>query len=76
MCVAVPGIVLSIEKGIGEVDFMGAVRKISLELIEGVGVGDYIIAHAGYAVEKIKEEQAIETIKLFEELKEIGQYFK
>lgn len=75
MCVAVPGKVINIVKGVGKVDFLGAVREISFELIDEVNVGDYIIAHAGYAVEKIKEEDAIETIKLFEELKEIGQGF-
>lgn len=75
MCVAVPGKVISIDKGLGKVDFLGAIREISVELIEEVSIGDYIIAHAGYAVERIKDEDAVETIKLFEELKEIGQTF-
>jgi hydrogenase expression/formation protein HypC len=75
MCVAVPGKIVDIENDLGKVDFLGAIRNISLDLIDDVEIGDYIIAHAGYAVEKIKEEEAIETIKLFEELREIGQGF-
>lgn len=75
MCVAVPGKVVSIDNGMGKADFLGAVREISFELIDEVSIGDYIIAHAGYAVERIKEEEAVETIKLFEELKKIGQGF-
>lgn len=73
MCVAIPGKVISIEEGLCIADFMGVSREVSIELLEGVNVGDYILVHAGYAVEKIKEEEAIETINLLEELKKVGQ---
>lgn len=71
MCIAVPGKVISIEGGNGKVDFLGVFRDVSLELLNEVKVGDYVIVHAGYAIEKLKEEEAIDTLKILEELKEI-----
>lgn len=72
MCVAIPGKIVSIEDGIGKVDFMGALRRVSLEMIDAPKVGEYVIVHAGCAIERIKEEEAQETIKLFKEIGDLG----
>jgi hydrogenase expression/formation protein HypC len=71
MCVAVPGKVISIEHNRGKVDFLGAVREVSFEFIENVSVGDYVIVHAGCAIEKLEENDALQTIELFKELEEV-----
>jgi len=71
MCVAVIGQVVSIEKNKAEVDFNGAVMEVSIEFLSNVKNGDYLLVHAGFALEKIKEEQAIDTINTLKELLEV-----
>jgi hydrogenase expression/formation protein HypC len=68
MCLAVPGEVVSIENGRGEVDFFGVKRLVDLRLVEEVSVGDYVLVHAGCAIQVIPPEEALETKRLFEEM--------
>jgi len=68
MCLAIPSKVISIEKGTAMVDVFGAKREISLILMEDeVNVGDYVIVHAGFAIQKLQEEYAQETLELFKQ---------
>ena len=46
----------------------GTRKEISLRLLDGVGVGDFVIIHAGFAIEKLDTERALETLKLIEEI--------
>ena len=71
MCVAVVGKVISIEKNKAKVDFNGAIMKVSVDFLSDIKIGNYLLVHAGFALEKIKEEQAIETIKTLKELQEV-----
>jgi hydrogenase expression/formation protein HypC len=68
MCLAVPGEVVTMENGRGEVDFLGVKRLVDLRLVEGVKIGDYVLVHAGCAIQVIPPEEARETQKLFEEM--------
>jgi hydrogenase expression/formation protein HypC len=68
MCLAVPGEVVTMENGRGEVDFFGVKRLVDLRLVEGVNIGDYVLVHAGCAIQIIPPEEARETRKLFEEM--------
>jgi hydrogenase expression/formation protein HypC len=68
MCLAVPGKVVTVESGRGEVDFLGVKRLVDLRLVEGVKVGDYVLVHAGCAIQVIPPDEARETRKLFEEM--------
>ena len=68
MCLALPGKVKSISAGSAEVDFSGIKRKISTALVPKVKKGDYVIVHAGFAIQILDKKNAKETIKLFEEL--------
>ncbi|MDY6917546.1 MAG: HypC/HybG/HupF family hydrogenase formation chaperone [Chloroflexota bacterium] len=68
MCLAVPVQVKSIDGGEAEVEFGGIKQKISIVLTPEVRVGDYVLLHTGYAISLIDEEEAKETIKIFEEL--------
>jgi hydrogenase expression/formation protein HypC len=67
MCLAIPGKVVSIDDKIAEVDFGGVNRKVNLSMVE-VEVGDWVIVHAGFAIQTMDEEEALETLKLWEEL--------
>ncbi|MCR4434584.1 MAG: HypC/HybG/HupF family hydrogenase formation chaperone [Clostridiales bacterium] len=72
MCLGLPGKVLSVDGKNGLVEILGVTREISLELLRRVKPGDYVLIHAGSAIEVIDEEEAQNTIQLFQELKEIS----
>ena len=67
MCLAIPGKVVSIEGDIAVIDFGGVQRETNISLVE-VKPGDYVIVHAGFAIQAVDELDAMETIKLWEEL--------
>lgn len=69
MCVAVPGKVVEIENNIAQVDVNGTKLKIDISLIPAK-IGDYVLIHAGCALEVLKEETAKEMIQLFKDLEE------
>jgi hydrogenase expression/formation protein HypC len=68
MCLAIPGEVIGIEGVTGEVSFLGACRKVNLSLVPGVKLGDYVLVHAGCAIQTLPADEALETLKLFEEV--------
>jgi hydrogenase expression/formation protein HypC len=51
---------------------MGVTRDISIELLKEIKVGDYVLIHAGCAIQKLDEEEANRTIELFNELRELS----
>ncbi len=70
MCIAWPMRLLEIlpnQRGVA--DFDGVSRKIGLRLLKDAQVGDYVLVHAGYAIEKVDSEKAKEQLALLEELK-------
>ncbi len=72
MCLAVPGKILSITNGIAEIDIAGVIRKGSLQLVPEARIGDYVLLHAGFAIQVVDEEGALETLKLLEEISEVS----
>jgi len=50
----------------------GVRRNIRLDLVEGVKKGDYVLIHTGYAIERLEEEDALETLKLLDEVYRAG----
>mgnify|MGYP001404123558 FL=1 len=68
MCLAVPGEVVKIDGIKGEVSFSGAIRTADLSLVPEVKIGDYVLVHAGCAIQVIPPDDARETIRLFEEI--------
>lgn len=69
MCLAVPSEVVEIlENNIALVDVGGARRRISVSLVDDVSIGDYVLVHAGFAIEKVDKVEAMKTMELFEEL--------
>jgi hydrogenase expression/formation protein HypC len=74
MCLAIPARV--VEKSAGDnaiVDLAGVRKDISLALVEGVEVGDYVIVHVGYALSKLDPEEAEKTLALFAEMGQLAQ---
>ena len=71
MCLAIPGRVVEIvdESGdIAKVEVGGVRRNINVALLDAVRVGDYVLIHVGFALSKVDEHEAAETLRLLEEL--------
>jgi hydrogenase expression/formation protein HypC len=72
MCLAVPGKILEIEERdltrMARVDFGGVVKDVCLEYLPDIEVGDYAIVHVGFAIQRLDEASAQETLTLFEGL--------
>ncbi|HDZ35812.1 MAG TPA: HypC/HybG/HupF family hydrogenase formation chaperone [Thermococcus sp.] len=68
MCLAVPGKVIDIEGKTAVVDFGGVKREVRLDLLPDVKVGDYVIVHTGFAIEKLDEKRALEILKAWAEV--------
>ena len=71
MCVAVPMKVQSIAEDMCVAEMGGVSREVSLIMLPDVHIGDYIIVHAGFAIEKLNEDEARRTLELFRELGEL-----
>ncbi len=72
MCLAVPALVQSIDGDYAQVDFGGASKKVCVTLLPELEVGEYVIVHTGYAIEKMKPEEAKKTLALFEEMAQMA----
>ena len=68
MCLSIPVKVLSIDGETAEVSAGGSLFKASLQMVEDIKPGDYILLHAGFAIQKLSENEAKETLRLFEEM--------
>ena len=69
MCLAIPARVISLlEKSRAMIDIGGVQKEVSLELLDDVAVGDYVVVHVGYALSRLNEEEAQKTLALFAEL--------
>jgi len=68
MCLAIPGKVLKIEEQIATVDFGGTRREVKLDLLRNVRNGDYVLVHAGYAIQILDETNAKEILSAWEEV--------
>jgi len=68
MCLAIPAKVVNLEGDKAQVNFGGDVlREVNVALVD-VKVGDYVLVHAGYAIQVLSEEEAQETLRLWDEL--------
>ncbi|WP_419659267.1 HypC: hydrogenase isoenzymes formation protein [Desulfosarcina variabilis str. Montpellier] len=67
MCLAIPSKVTHIENGMATIDVDGVQRSASLMLLDDVNIGDYVIVHAGFAIQKLDEAAAAESIRLLRE---------
>ena len=68
MCVAIPGKVLEIYSKYALIQFGKINKVINIMLIEDLKKGEYVLVHAGCAIEKMNEEEALETLEIFKTL--------
>ena len=73
MCVAYPGKVLSVANNHAQVDFTGNVVKVNVSMVR-VEPGDYVLVHAGMAIQKVTPEEGREWQDLFRELEEVAEH--
>ena len=67
MCLAIPSKITAIDNEMATIDVDGVQRSASLMLLEDATVGDFVIVHAGFAIKKLDEASAMETIRLLKE---------
>jgi hydrogenase expression/formation protein HypC len=73
MCLAVPGRVLEIiDEGnrLARVDVAGVQRNVNVGLLDGVGPGDWVLIHVGFALSKVDEDEAQATLRLLQQMGE------
>jgi len=68
MCLAIPAQVISVKGNTAIVDFGGVKRSVSVALIEKLAPGDYVIVHTGYAIQKMDQKDAEESLELWREV--------
>ncbi len=72
MCLGIPSKIIRINDSMATIDVYGAQRDISIMLLEDqVKVGDYVLVHAGFAIQKLQKKEAKETLKLFDQYLEM-----
>ncbi len=76
MCLAVPGKIIEIQDLLATVDINGVTRKISLMLLPEAIVGQFVLVHAGFAMQTIDEEEVKKTLELFKEIEQYADYDK
>lgn len=68
MCLSIPAKVVEINGDMADVSVGGTIFKASLQMVENVAIGDYILLHTGFAIQKINEEEALETLQILREM--------
>lgn len=69
MCLAIPAKIISIKNNKAEIDISGVRRMADIRLLEDLRIGDYILIHAGFGIQKIDPKEAQETLKIWESMK-------
>jgi len=70
MCLSIPGKVIEIDGIMAKVSVGGSIVNVGLHLVDDARVGDYVLVHTGFALQKISEEEALETLRLIKELQD------
>ena len=69
MCLGMPMKIVEIKGRTGSAESEGLRREVNLQFLKNLKIGDYVIIHAGFAIEKVDEKKAKETLELFKEMK-------
>ncbi len=68
MCLAIPGIVVEVDGNVAVADFWGVRKRVRLDIVDAeVRPGDYVLTHVGYAIKRVPQKEAEETLRIFEE---------
>jgi len=72
MCLSIPAEIMSIDGEMAKVSIGGTIVNASLQLLESPKIGEFVLLHSGFAIERLSKEEAEETLKLFKELGDIN----
>ncbi len=72
MCLSVPGKIIKVNKNMAQVEVGGFLREISLDLCPEVSIGEYVLIHAGFAIQKVDEKEAEETLEILKKMAELS----
>ncbi len=77
MCLAIPGRITAIDDAaplrMGTVDFGGVTREVCLAYLPEAAIGEYVIVHVGFAISRLDEEEARETLRLLREMGDLAR---
>ncbi len=73
MCLAIPAEIISMDGEMAKVSIGGTIVNASLQLLDNPKIGEFVLLHSGFAIERLSKEEAEETIRL---LKELGETYK
>jgi hydrogenase expression/formation protein HypC len=73
MCLAIPMKIVSLEGELARVEQAGVAREVSLAMLPEARVGDHVLVHAGFAIERLSEAQALETLELLRAVAAAGE---
>jgi hydrogenase expression/formation protein HypC len=71
MCLSVPGKIVEIQNNMARVEVGGVIRDVSMAVCPDVVVGDYVLIHTGFAIQRLDEKEALETLDLLRKMAEI-----
>lgn len=73
MCLAIPAKVIEMfDDGTANVEVEGVIKDVSLDLVDGISIGDYVIVHVGFALTRLDPQEAERTLQLFAEMGEVA----
>ena len=70
MCLSIPAEIIAIDGDMAQVSIGGTIVKASLQLLDNPKIGEYVLLHSGFAIERLSKDEADETMRL---LKELGE---
>ncbi len=73
MCLSIPAKIITIHDNTAKASVGGSIVTISLHLLDEVKPGDYVLVHSGFALQKLSEDEAIETINMINQLTDPGE---
>jgi hydrogenase expression/formation protein HypC len=71
MCLSVPGKVVEIHDNMAKVEVGGMLREVSMDVCPDVTVGEYVLIHTGFAIQRLDEKEALETLELLRKMVDI-----
>jgi hydrogenase expression/formation protein HypC len=71
MCLSIPAKVIDIKDDMADVSIGGTILKAGLQMVENIKIGDWVLLHTGFAIQKISEDEALETIKILKEMSDL-----
>ena len=73
MCLSIPARVIEIEGDKAKVSVGGTIVEAGLHLVDNISIGDYVLVHTGFAIQKISELEAKETLEIFKEFEDLNR---